>query len=226
MSELVTTPLYRDSNLVAYYRLGGTADSVGTYHLTNNNGVSFEQGKYGLGANFGTGNSNKYLSHTSNMGIVGGAITTGGWIRLLTQTQDCYLLDQRDAGNKVAYFLQYQFNSGNPKILFKRLRNGVTENIVEHTYGGTLGTTNYFPAYITYNNTNMILYTDGIARGTTAASGTGTSNLSSGFQIGARQNSSFAAAVIDDVPVFNRALTPAEITLLSRERYAMLAGEI
>ena len=66
---------------VAYYKLDDLTDEVASYDLTNNNGVTFDTGLIGNGADGGTGTTTKDLVTTSSWGINGNVSSFSMWVK-------------------------------------------------------------------------------------------------------------------------------------------------
>lgn len=228
MAQLSTTTLINDPNLQAYYKLEDTSDSGPNGHtLTNTGGVTFTAAKYNNGANLGMSNTTKYLHESNNLGITGGAISIVGWVKLLTELSGVglsqyILFMQSDATtNFVDYDIRYQYNAGNPNLLFVRNPYGHPGGTI--TYPITLGITNFYHFALTCDASgNMNGYVNGVNVGSVTNTNTGL-NIGhiDGYFIGVDDEltptSDAASALFDDNAVFNRALTAAEVLLLAKD---------
>lgn len=226
--EINNSPLKTSSasNLKAYYRMESgalTTDSSGnSVTLTNNNTVGEGTGTFGGAADFGTANTNKYLSSTNALGIDGGAISISFWVKLNTEisANRYYFVVQRalTAGEtKTSYWIWYNYNAGTRQLNWGRDKNGTAEQLV--TVNATLGTSNWYHMALTYDGTTLRGYLNGQSQGSVAASGSGGVTGTSGLFIGSLDGSSFFTnALIDDVSYFNRALTADEIKELYEGR--------
>lgn len=223
MAELYTTTLLSDGNLQAYYRFNTSAlttdSSSKGITLTNNNTVGeTSSGKFGYGADFGSSNTNKSFTATSTLGIDGGAISISLWVKLSSElsagVQRYTFAWQGNDTSKVAYSILYFYNSGTPQLLFYRSRPGVTTAQADYTV--TLGTSDWRHIVLTYDTTNLKGYVDGqLVAGPTAASGNGSSTASPGLGIGAsKAGADFCSTLMDDVAIFDRALTADEVLSL------------
>lgn len=222
--ELYNTSLFLDANLKAYYRFNNSALATDSgpngVTLTNNNTVGEASGKFGIGADFGSSNTNKYLSSTNPLGISGGAITMSLWVKLNTEISNSIqvIISQSSNTTNVVFQLIYDYNGGNRRLVFYRTRLGQYNDQVY--YPVTLGTSDWHHIVFTYDGTNIIGYVDGIASSPVSASGTGTSQPIQGITIGSGQSGGYpTSAIIDDVAFFNRALTGTEITNLYNGNY-------
>lgn len=212
--------LLSDANLRAYYRFNSgslTTDSgPNGYTLTNSNTVGENSsGRFGYCSDFGTANTNKALYIANDLGIAGGIITVSCWVKLRAEigTGIWAFAVQGDVSTFVDYHIRYEYNSGTRRLLFRRVRRGVVANDISYTI--TLGTSNWYHLVLTYDGTNVVAYVNGVSVGSTAASGNGSSATVDGFSIGAEYSdgilANFASAFIDDIGVFNRVLTDAEV---------------
>jgi len=211
--ELYSTSLFNDDNLVAYYRLEDTNDSKNSYNLTNNNSVAFNPAKFNNGADFGTSNTNKYLSISNNLGITGGNITLSFWLKLNTEigsgTYD--LIDQESLANNTGNYVTYEYNGGTRRLTFNRVRQYVVVNSA--AYNITLGTSSWYYVVYTYDGSNIRGYVNGsLVAGPVASSGYGTAGGMNRFTVGWGGVGGYTSGIIDDVAVFSRALSPTEIS--------------
>ena len=216
-TELFNTQFFQDPSLVAYYRLEDTADSKGANTLTNHGSVSFTAAKFGSGGSGGVNNAGKYLSAPSNLGIGAGPVTISAWFNPSGQPGNnlaqCIACLQ-DGASKVEYVLEYQQINGVYRLGFVRGRPGVGGPEEEINLNGqiTIGTWHHLA--LTYDGTVLSAYLDGSLIATKATSGLGTQATSTEFNIMARNRTfanEFLSGIVDDVAVFNRALTAAEV---------------
>lgn len=215
---LSQTKFINDVNLVAYYKLEDVNDSKGAYTLTNTNTVAFSAAKFDNGADFGTTNTNKKLEIADKLGIDGGVMSVSLWVKMNTEIASGYqffFCNSTGDTTDTKYVVQYDYNAGTRRIRFGRVRNGV--NIYGYDYTITMGTTNYYHLVLTYDNTNVYGYVNGALVGSGAASGNGTGGInrtSIGVGNNDVSNEGYASATIDDVAVFNRALSAGEVAEL------------
>ncbi len=218
------TKFINDANLVSYWKLDDNSnDNKGTRNLTNVNNVSFSSAKFNNGANFGTSNSNKYLiKDNDDFGIsTSSSVTLSCWVKMnseISSSTQIFVMHQTTLGSSASrgLALRYDYNGGNRKIGFSYWRSGVIGGDV--WYNITLGTSDWYHLVGTYNGSQIKLYLNGKYIGSNNNSGTG-NNLGSRFSIGVNsENSSsltnFASAIIDDVSIFSRALSSAEVNEL------------
>jgi len=209
------------TNLVAYYKLdelsGNPVDSSGNgFNLVNNGTTTYTQAMIANGADFGATNTTKSLTITQNLGITGGNITMTCWVKMNTEigSGEQYFMFQESATNRNGYDITYSYNGGSRQILFRRLRKGVVQGGYNHSI--TLGTSNYYHLGLTYSSSTITAYVNGVSVGTASQSGAGTGGTTfDRFAIGASYSDNTislrASAIIDEVGVWSRALTAAEM---------------
>lgn len=215
--ELITTSLYNDANLVAYYRLSDTSDSKGSYTLTNNNSVAFNQGKFGNGADFGSSNTTKWLGNSSFTRP--SLMTVSAWVKpTATSGLAMYAVGGDDAaiGKNERSFQLVILDSTN-QARFLVFTNNSTFAYVVSTSSVIDGNWHHIAG--TYDGSNVKLYIDGVYQGASALSGTvnaGT-NIGIGRASDIGDNTPNYSGMIDDVAIFSRALSASEVASLYAE---------
>lgn len=205
--ELRSTPLFYDSNLLAYYRLENTADSKGSYTLTNNNTVTFGSAKF---ANGSIHSSNKYfsasaiLSSKSNWSV-------SLWAKAGSTNQFGRIFGIGNTGS--SGFWISQSDSSTHITAGARLNvmwGGINYYDTEWDFPDT---TNFYHIVITRDTTTARCYINGSVLGVTNTQAP--SDPTTGTFIGANQaGSENWAGTIDDIAVFNKVLTAKEISQL------------
>ena len=210
------TGLYTDANLKALYRLEDIYDSKSTNHLTNTGGVIFSAGKFLNGANLGTTNSTKRLSVESNLGVAG-TVSMAFWVKLTTEiTSGNYaFLSLGRSLTDVEYLVYYSYNSGTPQLRF--LHNKFGSASTAGNYNITLGTSNWY--HIVYTDTGSAQegFVNGVSVANAVETGNGSSAVTDRFVIGDQGTglgTLFASAIFDEVAIFDKILSQAEITAL------------
>ena len=207
--EIYTTGLYNISNLTAYYRLSDTSDSKNSYTLTNNNSVPFSAGKFGNCADFGSNNTDKYFSVPNGVIPWGTAnFSISMWVSVANNTASYSLL-----ANAVPTYKGFRLLYIDGDLYFEKvgkilLSGGFrpSNNTWFHcvfTSSSTSGFSIYANGSLIANNANTeaFLDPDGQALVLGAQSYNGAIDL-------------FLSGKIDDVGIFNRALTANEISAL------------
>lgn len=218
--ELFSTTLFSDANLQAYYRAENVNDATAhARNLTNNNSVAFNPAKFNNGFDFGSSNTNKRMATTDSIGIDGGAITMSGWVNITTAPSSGnsgLIMDQGNDTSHVQNRVFYDNTAGTLSLYFRRTKYGVGNDDVNYVVTLSLGTW-YHVAYV-YDGATITAYVNGVSVGTPkASSGNGSSGAFIGFTTGIGQgdyNTVILSGLTDDIAIFNRALTPSEISLI------------
>lgn len=205
-------------NLVSYYKFdaSNSNDSVGSNNGTDTTiTYSSGNGKINNGAGFNGVASKISLGNSTT--LTPGAITIAAWINLtsLTGAPQICSRDYADSGN--ANTRNYQFRVFSSKIEFIPFNASTNGDVAGAT---TLSTGTWYYAVATWDGTTEKVYLNGAEDGSNAFSGTlrsgGTSNTFIGCAQngGAGLNSDFFSGAIDEVAIWSRALSAAEITSL------------
>jgi len=213
--ELINTRFINDPNLQGYYRFEAgalTTDSSGhSRTLTNTGSVAEGTGKFSGCADFGTGNTGKYLSIANNFGVTNQTSYSISW---WAKSSEAPGDDEQDvhfssffAGYGVFFLRYYRSPGGTPQVDLVR-NNGLTQEA--DTLAADPGTTNWHHYVVTISGSTMRFYADGADQGATTCSTTPNGG-STGFNIGSHSGgSSFFDGSIDDMAIFNDVLTAQE----------------
>lgn len=222
---------FLDDDIVAYWKLdeasGDAADSVGSNTLTNNNTVAFTTGKLNNCADFESGSSES-LSIADNAALsITGALTISMWVNhesLPAANATRTYAGKTDGANEISYRLAYRDDtagSGNVGLTFFVSADGA--NI-----GGTPAIVNWVPDLatwyhiaVTYDpalgaNDRVNLFINGENQ-TLDAGATIDASIFDGdaaFRLGADDTGLYYDGKMDEVGVWERALSPLEIMLL------------
>lgn len=204
-------------NIKAYYKLDNealTKDSTGNgYTLLNPINVVEGLAKLGSSsADFGANNTTKYLYINNNFGIAGaGDITVSFWVKLNREVNDgeswaFYLFASKTTADR--YMQLYYYRSG---ATYTTIYDGAARSVSQT---GALGTTNWTHFVMTRTGGSMYAYKNGSAVGNNTL-GTGTFGWDR-FIFGAqgRTPSYTTSCLIDEVGVWSRALSSAEVSSL------------
>ena len=212
--------LYNDANLQEYYQLEDTSGKNGNT-LTNNNSVAFSTAKFGNGADGGSSDGNKSLSVASALGYGGGAYSISLWFKPNTEVSgNTYdLIELGDAASDTTLLIYYaDGGGGNANIVWSRVALGVAAPAITAT-PPLFGTTNFHNLVLTYDGSTLEGYLDNVSQGTIAASGSGSSAVTTGLHIleGRTANTNNTLGIIDDVVLFDRELTAAEVNTINTD---------
>lgn len=210
MAELNSLPLLSDANLVSYWRMEGNSnDSKGSNNGTDTNiTYSLANGKYTQGAGFNGSTSKIVIGNIAALKPTE-AITVATWIKPSSYSDYQAILtvdgtDSWDTGK--GYGLVHTTGTAVGFWVNHFTNNAVYANISSGDWHHVVGT---------YDKQNVKLYVDGILAGSDPY----TSSISYGSEsINIGHGSGSAAfpwnGAIDDVAIFSRALTAAEILTL------------
>lgn len=221
--ELNSTPLISDANLVDYYRAENVNDSKDGYTLTNNNSVAFNAAKFNNGFDLGASNSTKYLNNNTAIFSPLANYTISLWVKLQTEIgSGIYeFLHFENNTNKHVIYIKYEYNGGTRRLNFGQDKWLVVGYTALNTI--TLGTSVWTHLVFTMSTRVMQIYVNGAAAGTTATftvvdyttGDTATNNqllVGAGSTPGTGTIINYSSAILDDVVIFNRALTATEIS--------------
>jgi len=222
-TEIYQKQIYSDANLIAYWRLSDTSDSKGSFTLTNNGTVTFGTGKFGNCAQLTT---SKYFS-MSALNIGGAAARTiSAWVYPTELNssgendktriwQGAYTIFGYGNDSKISACVIYLCAIGAGEIYiafswhdFYSAASTVVINTWNHivvTYaGGNLGLSTIH----LYRNGQEVSLTENNQYGTAPAN-----TVNSGYEIGywTPTYPRYFKGSIDDVAIFNRALSSTEI---------------
>lgn len=208
-------------NLVAYYKLdessGSAYSSVGTHTLTNTGTTPYVVGKLWSCIDFWSSNTTKELRLTGdNLWIDGWSISMSAWVNVNTAPASNvyqFFVSQGSATSKAGYELWYHNAAWTLKVGFWRDPFWGALTGPEPTYTLTIGT--WFHLVLTYDWTNVEWFINGVSQGKVANSGNGSYGGSiDAFGIGGYCEFALnqtASAKVDEVGVWNRAITQNEI---------------
>lgn len=209
--EVFKTPLASDANLQALYRLDDANDSSGNgRNFTPTGSPTYVSGLFGNCLRLPLNTSSMNVVH--NMGCTGGVISMSVWILQETEigSASVNFIQQNSATNTIGNSISYEYNAGTRRLYFRRSKWNVAHE--GPYYNIALGTTNWTHIVYTYDGTNIRGYVNGsLVAGPTAASGNGSGVQPDSLSI---QDHTSGATKYDDLCVFNRVLTAAEVLSL------------
>lgn len=216
MPEINYTSLINDANLQGYWRLesDGTDSSGNGYTVAPGTAPDYIAAKWSNGADFDVGNS-EYLiiadGSCANLEI-SGSQTWSLWYKPETLV-DGNLLSKRDAAGGAQKDI---FIAATGDVAFRL--TGLTDNTTA-TASGALSTGNWYHICGVYDSsaTKLRMFVNN-NKSEVTASGSAT-DTNGDFFIASKYNAggtpfSFANGVIDDVAIFDRALSDAEVGVL------------
>jgi hypothetical protein len=215
-------------DLVASYNFNegsGTAanDSSGNGHNgTLHNGAAWTSGKQGDGIDFD--GIDDYVD-IGKFDVIGSELTIAAWFKAdsfnhLSSFHDARILSKATgiatagtAEQDHYWMLSTIKNSNTTKLRFRLKTNGTTSTLIADS--GNLVTNEWIHAAAVYDGSSMKLYKDGVLVGSMSKTGAIDTNSSTSVWIGANPDGYGTwKGVIDDVLIFNRALTEEEIIAL------------
>ena len=206
--ELYTTSLYTDPNLVAYYRMEGNSnDSKGSFNGTDTNMTySTSSGKFGQGASFNGSNSQIALTTPIPSGSQNVSVTA--WY-YTTSTGTQTIWGDGNYPTQSGAFDLYLNSSGKVELDVKNAA-GTTFTLAPTS----TVTSTYTNVVAVFSTSSMAIYQNGVFAGSTTTTGTiggQQTNIGSWPSVGNYFNGD-----LDDVAVFNRALTQTDINLITQ----------
>lgn len=210
--ELASTSLFSDGNLVAYYKLEDTADSIGSRTLTNNGSASFVTAKFNNGGQTDVATPKFFSRAADNYGIAGsGDLTVSYWVKMTAAPSSGNTVghgifrSQLTADRYLSY--AYKNNGGTLQLLIDN--SGTTA-----TYNVDLGTSAFHNIILSRTGAaSLKVYLDGVDTGISAAQGSSTAGTSS---FGISTNGAVSSdAIYDDVAIFSRTFTQADVNIVN-----------
>lgn len=212
------------TNLISWWTLDETSgtrnDSHGSNHLTDYNTVTYTTGKKSNAASFASANS-EYLSIT-DASQTGLDISTTGtwsyWIYFVSDT-DAVVIDKTAAGSS-SYWIQHQIGTGTTQRFSNSAETGLDIT-------ATMNTGTWYHCVWTYNAGTVEFFLNGTSQGT-ASGGTSLTNSTAPFTLGRvnKYTGNYLNGYMDEVGVWSRVLTGAEITELYNSGNGMTYSEL
>jgi hypothetical protein len=201
--------------LIAHYRLDDGAgtiarDATGTYAGTLVNGATWVAGRHAGGV--GLDGTNDYVV-LPNIDAAGAGFTISAWVRSSTFPAgvDQRFVSKATGTSEQAHdWMLGHTNNGTNRLRFRLKTNGVTTTLIAST--GELPLNTWYHATATYDGTRMRLYLNGVEVGFVAKTGAVAMNATVPLNLGRNPDgSNYMHGALDDVRIYNRALTPTEI---------------
>ena len=221
--SLSTPPSSLLTGLISYWKLdevsGTRMDSAGTNHLSENGGtIASVAGVQGNGIFVNNAAGNQFLNHASNPSLQMSGntdFTIAAWVKIPTGFNGSLVTKDSSVANSRDYTFDFSNNTGTSNTLRFYIKGGATYI----ASAPLLQLTKWCFAVAWYDSSNgqLHLRLNDIATYDSIAGITGTDVSNAEFRIGARQYigvEDYATAYIDEVGLWKRKLTPAEMTLL------------
>lgn len=221
------------TSLAAYYSLENANDSLALNNLTNNATVTFVAGKVANAANFVSASS-QFLSHadtaTLDMGDIDFTFTV--WARLATKPAAIMGIVSKytTTGNQRSYSVQWDNTSDRFRFIMSSDGGTTNQTVLSATTFGAPSTATYYFIACRYNaatDTMSISVNSGAPDTANLAGGAFASTAA--FQVGAQNSANFWNGLIDELGIWKRLLSDAEITDLynagSGRDYAYIAAD-
>lgn len=222
MAELYNTILRVDANLKAYYRLeaNGNDSTANGYNMATAVGSpSYAASRYNNGIVLDAGEA---LSAATNCGIASGAMSISAWIKLsadIASSSVNFIQQNEGDATDCGHSISYEYNAGTRRLYFRRSKWNVAHQ--GPVYNVALGIGWNHIVY-TYDGTNVRGYLNGaLVAGPTACSGSGAGTTSPAIGLYSSPN---GVTEMDDVSIFNDALTAAEVLMLYRTNFKTYNG--
>ena len=206
--------------LVSYWPLdevSGTREDVkGNNDLSDFNTVGQTSGKQGFAATFSR-SENQRLTILNDGGITNGAMSWSAWVQpkqdITYGDTECFA-SVFDSGTHVGNDLCYDNSTGTKQLLFNRGLPGVTSHQGFYATLLTVGTWHHL--VMTFDGAILSAYLDGNPMGSVPAFGNGVISGIDNISIGSRywSDEHYVSAAIDEVGLWNRALTAEEVVKL------------
>ena len=198
-------------NIIAYYKLDDTADSVGSYTLTNTGSCTFVAGYSGNAVSVPSG-TNKFLGRTDTLGITAnGAFSVRmlvKWASETTTDREIFQLYRSTASGSL-YRGLYEYNGGSRRVRFFRIGSGAS--FLDNS--GNIADNAWHQIIYTYDGTNQTLYLDAEA----AVTNTNTGNTDAGatlMNLGGGATNQSLNGLMDETAFWDREITSTEVAEL------------
>src|SRR3989344_4660568 len=213
------------TSLVGHWKFDETSGTVASDSSGNNktgtltNGPTWTTGKINSALNFD--GTDDYVN-LGNMNVSGSGITIAAWVKAdsFSSAIDTRFISKANSTSEQGhYWMLGQTNSGGDKLRFRLKAGGSTQTLIASS--GDLPLNTWFHAIATYDGSTMRLYKDGIEVGSVAKLGTIDIDTTIPANIGRNPDgSNHMDGAMDDVRIYNRALTVSDIQAL----YAYTGG--
>jgi hypothetical protein len=197
------------TNLISYYKLSDTSDSVGSNTLTNTGSVDFTQtGKLGGTTKCATGTNTTggYLKVASDLGYNSASSNTWNfWYKSAASMSSGYIMDVISGTNTIRGIV---YEDGSTKKLHG-FANG------NEVLSGVLTQNMWYMVTLTKSGTAWEFFINGISQGTTTTGG-GSYTATAGFMLlnGLQTGGIQTTSSVDECGIWSRVLSSTEVTQL------------
>jgi hypothetical protein len=212
--ELNSTSLISDANLQAYYRFEGNPNdsTANARNGTDNSSVTYSSGNGKFGQGIGYGGSPQYTD-TPYFPWGTNALSVVLWFKISSGSSFCFYGGQ-GAGGASGFTLDYGLNGGASQLGVSRVGTAGVNN----AYASWTTDTNWHHLAVTcHASTGVVVYLDGASFATNSGTANVIDPVRNNF-VGCRNLNTgvdaFFVGAIDDLAIFNRALTAAEVSSL------------
>ncbi|WP_294288093.1 LamG-like jellyroll fold domain-containing protein [uncultured Chryseobacterium sp.] len=207
------TPAYVPaSGLVAWWGFSGNAnDSSGNNNNLTVNGATLTADRYGnANSAYSFNGTSSYLTNSalSYAFSQSGAHSISFWINRTGTSDGVAMMSGSNAPSNFIWLIQ----SDTSKIVYGTNKQGSSWTWVNSPVYTAGSQWDHYVAV--YNNQNMTLYKNGVSVGTNTNAYTSTTQVALPIYIGRAISGGYIAANIDDVGIWNRALSTSEINQL------------
>ena len=212
-----TLQILGDTSCIAYYKMSDATDESGNYDGTATN-VNFNvAGKFGNAAEFNGSSGIIDIPTIPNITGSGSNFSFSAWINFDGSSGDRFIMSFRENS-----FVEIGFNSGySPRKLEFKVNDGANKTVLVNESEITNNTWHHI-CLTAESSGNLTAYLDGTSKGTTAIGSIG--NAGQQNSIGAYNTGTpagYFTGKIDQVRIFNKALTGTEVTTLNDEVYCV-----
>ncbi|KGO96025.1 hypothetical protein Q767_07110 [Flavobacterium enshiense DK69] len=201
------------SGLVAYYGFNGNANdaTANNYHLTNNGATltADRNGTANSAYSFNGSYSYLTLSVFPTAFSYDGAHSVSFWMKKNNSATSVTIMNGSTTNGNFIWNVQ---STGTAT------QTGVNKQGNSWTWASgpsvNIGQWEHYTAV--YNNQSLTLYKNGVSVGTNTAGYTGVNSTSQPLWIGRGPSGGYFNGTVDDVAIWNRALTPEEVTQVYR----------
>ncbi|HTD44237.1 MAG TPA: LamG domain-containing protein [Bryobacteraceae bacterium] len=175
----------------------------------------FTTAKVGLGFTFSTDADGVTIAHNANLNVQSTGFSVDFWMRgIKNQPQDQALVVDKSHGWTDSTGWLFQINSSTGTIYFAIGAGGAgSTNFFGVTSAGDVLDGNFHHIAGTWNGGAVVLYVDGVLQGSAPLStpANNTRDVHMGFSWGGGTPNRFFRGTVDEVQIYNRALSTGEI---------------